>query len=82
MSAPKNVMSPFFPALEFQGLAYYCDPCRLIIVDRGSSVAVGWLGRVLSSPHFIKLQVGLRLAQIGLRLGLVFVYLLFVVSWC
>ena len=46
----RTVMSPFFLALEFQGLVYYCDPRRLIIVDRGSSEAVAWLGRVLSSP--------------------------------
>ena len=50
-------------------------------MDRGSSEAVAWLERVLSSPQFSKLQVGLRLAQIGLLFGLSFVYLLFVVSW-
>ena len=40
-------------------------------MDRGSFEAMAWLGRVLSSLQFSKLQVGLRLTQIGLRLGLV-----------
>ena len=43
------VMSPILSISEFQGLAYYCDSRRLIIVDRGSSEAVASLGRVFYS---------------------------------
>ena len=66
----RTVMSPILSASKFQGLAYYSDPHRLIIVDRGSSETVSWLGRVLSFPQFSTLQVGL----IWLRLNLVWAY--------
>ena len=55
-------MSPILSTLEFRGLAYYCDPRRLIVVDKGSFGAMAWLKRVLSSPQFSKVRVGPRLA--------------------
>ena len=64
------VMSTFSLASEFEGLAYYCDPRRLIIVNKGYFEALIWLERVLFYPQFSKLQVGLQLAQIRLFLGL------------
>lgn len=32
----RTVMFPFLPTSKFESLAYYCDPLRLIFVDRGS----------------------------------------------